>query len=200
MNYWNARAALKRVVAFRDAYFDYAQARSDCSWQAAWGAQQRMATLAGAVAYDLHRARQAPLILVDAPARGRRTRLMSLAAVSLDSKTADRHHVRPGMLITMWQVAIGQYERIVRREYWKLFNPAWWLAQAVGLIVRLPFYILGAVGFDQSRAEGSIAGRGYKLVMSTLGFIAVPITILSHMKNLGWLDAMANTLSHLTGQ
>ena len=81
---------------------------------------------------------------------------------------------------------IGEYERKAKWLFRQIFNPFFWLHWGFVKIVRLPFQILGAAGFDSARLENSLAG---KIVKATVGFISFFAALLTVLQTLGWLDA-----------
>jgi len=82
-----------------------------------------------------------------------------------------------GNLFSLWQFeispqfafdctdrAIGAYERECRRLFRKSFNPLYWLGIFIVWVLRLPFKLLGAAGFDATKVEESFFGKLLKLI------------------------------------
>lgn len=95
-------------------------------------------------------------------------------------------------------VAIGEYERIAERERRNLYNPLWWLRQLIGLLFRLPFYLLGELGYDRREAERSRAAEVWRRIyggcFSLVAVLAGIVTILSGLRAFGWLDAIESAI------
>ena len=64
-------------------------------------------------------------------------------------------------LINFLERSIGVYQSDRRNSLFRTINPFWWVG-------RLPFKLIGAVGFDAIRAEESRYGRFIKFVFWTL--------------------------------
>ena len=79
-------------------------------------------------------------------------------------------------------MALGVYQNDRRAAKIRTFNPFWWLSRGLLWFVRIPFVLLGAVGFDAARAEASVGGKVLKLTI----FLSAVLTILNY---LGWLSA-----------
>ena len=78
--------------------------------------------------------------------------------------------------------AIGVYQSDRRAALRRTLNPFWWLFRGLLWFARIPFVVLGAVGFDAARAEGSVFGKIFKFLLA----ISAVLTILNL---LGWLQA-----------
>jgi hypothetical protein len=75
--------------------------------------------------------------------------------------------------------AIGAYELERRRLFRQCFNPLYWVGVLFVWLLRLPFRLLGAAGFDATRAEESALGKSLKLIWGlALGAAAIIPAIL----------------------
>jgi hypothetical protein len=95
------------------------------------------------------------------------------------------YYVSPEKVTDVLDRAIGKYEQRKRHLYWQMFNPLFWLRLLLVEIIEIPFWILGAAGFDAARIEKTTIGRMFKAVAGFVTFVAALLTVL-HL--LGWLD------------
>lgn len=58
---------------------------------------------------------------------------------------------------------IGQAERRLKVELFKLFNPLYWLYSLLGFVVRIPFHLISISGFNVSKVEDHFLGKLFKL-------------------------------------
>jgi hypothetical protein len=79
--------------------------------------------------------------------------------------------------------SIGEYDGMQHHLFRQVFNPLYWLGQAVAI----PFSILRFAGFDADKLERSMYGRLYKAVTSFAALLAAILTILAYS---GWLDSV----------
>ncbi len=70
-----------------------------------------------------------------------------------------------------------------------MFNPFFWLNWLLLKIIRIPFRILGAAGFNSDKSENSVGGRTVKAVS---GFVVFVSALLAVLQVLGWLDPIRN--------
>jgi len=71
--------------------------------------------------------------------------------------------ISPELVFDSVDRGIGAYERACEKLFRKIFNPFYWLGMLVVWVLRLPFKLLGAAGFDAARAEESLFGKAFKL-------------------------------------
>jgi hypothetical protein len=76
--------------------------------------------------------------------------------------------------------AIGAYENKCRRLFRSSFNPFYWLGLLLVEFLRLPFRVLGAAGFNASKAEGSLWGKLAKVVFFLATVIPAVFAIIDH--------------------
>ena len=82
--------------------------------------------------------------------------------------------------------AIGVYQSDRRAALRRTLNPLWWLFHGLLWFARIPFVVLGAVGFDATRMERSVLGKFFKTIIASVGLAAALLTIFNE---LGWLPA-----------
>ncbi len=200
MNYWQARSALGRLQEFRAALLDLGRTYGD---KAAGGisspkanrTRKRMARMSAAVQEDLEYLGMGQWRYKDAPLFGGKEHENPIAYLATSASVWERF-VGDGWpdVVFALDIAIGEYERIAERERRNLYNPFWWLRQLVGLLYRLPFYLLGEIGFDRREAERSRGAelwrRAYGVCFSLLALLASIFTILLGLRAFGWLDAI----------
>lgn len=205
MNYWQARDALGRLQEFRAALLELGRASSD---KAAGGisspdanrTRKRMARMSAAVQEDLERVGPARWLYTDSLFLGRKEHENPIAYLAVSASVWERFvgNEWPDVVLAL-DVAIGEYERIAERERRNLYNPLWWVRQAVGLLFRLPFYLLGELGYDRREAERSRGGEVWRRVFagffSLVAVLAGIVTILSGVRTLGWLDAIERAVA-----
>lgn len=88
-------------------------------------------------------------------------------------------------LIDIIDIAIGKYSRDSKRSWMRTFNPIYWSCCIFDYIARLPFVLLGRIGFDSDKAESSIIGRLIKGILYLIVVFAALLTILYY---LGYLE------------
>jgi len=88
-------------------------------------------------------------------------------------------------LIDIIDIAIGKYSRDSKRAWMRTFNPIYWSGCIFDYIARLPFVLLGRIGFDSDKAESSIIGRLIKGILYLIVVFAALLTILYY---LGYLE------------
>ena len=96
----------------------------------------------------------------------------------------DRYHISANHAVGFIEMALGVYQSDRTTALRRTINPLWWLFRGFLWFIRIPFVVLGAVGFDADRAERSVSGRLVKLVAALLTATAALLTILNL---LGWL-------------
>jgi len=98
-------------------------------------------------------------------------------------------HIPPSKLIDGLDRAIGDYEREEQRLYRRIFNPFFWIGWLFLKILRLPFQILGAAGFDSQKMENSIGGRTIKAISGFVIFVSTILAGIEALHSLGWFDS-----------
>ena len=93
----------------------------------------------------------------------------------------DRFRIPPGHAVDFIERAIGVYQFDHKAALRRTINPFWWLKRSLLWLLSIPFGLLGAVGFDAGRAEGSFLGKIFKLLLATSA-------VLTILNNLGWLE------------
>jgi hypothetical protein len=88
--------------------------------------------------------------------------------------------------------AIGDYERMSKKLYRKLFNPFYWVGLLLSVILGAPFRILTLAGFNGEAAEKSLFGR---LAKAVVGFVVFLAAFLQCLSLLGY----QTSLGHIVG-
>lgn len=91
--------------------------------------------------------------------------------------------------------AIGAYERECQKLLRKSFNPFYWLGMLIVWVLRLPFKLFAAAGFDTTSVEASFFGKTLKLVwglaLGLAAFIPAVWETVDHWdKLLKWLATL----------
>lgn len=68
------------------------------------------------------------------------------------------------MIIDAIDQTIGRLEELVKKDLRRLLNPFYWLKELVKLILRIPFLLIKATGFDVSKIEDHLFGKIFKLL------------------------------------
>jgi hypothetical protein len=76
-------------------------------------------------------------------------------------------------IIDALKQTIGQYDRLVQKQFWQIVNPFFWLKEAILLVVRLPYTILLLSGFDIAKIEQELWAK-----LLSLAWIVAAISIL----------------------
>lgn len=76
-----------------------------------------------------------------------------------------RLRLEPNILIDELEKAVGVYEDDALYALIRTFNPLFWLGRIIDSIASLPFTLLGRLGFNQDKAEGSILGKIIKGIL-----------------------------------
>jgi hypothetical protein len=123
-----------------------------------------------------------PVVSYGAPLEPNAPRQINLLASIF---ALDRFRIAPSVLIDHLDRTIGYYEDNKPRLFRQLFNPFFWIKWLVVKLLRIPFDILGAAGFDASAIEHSTAG---KIVKATWGFGTTLLLVLVALQSVGWLS------------
>ncbi|MHB2154374.1 hypothetical protein ACX8XN_08245 [Calditrichota bacterium GD2] len=59
---------------------------------------------------------------------------------------------------------IGQLKRRLRKEFYQLINPFYWIYSIFVFIVRIPFYLISISGFDVRKVEDHLLSKIFKLL------------------------------------
>ncbi len=110
--------------------------------------------------------------------------------------------IPPQMVFDCTDRAVGAYERECRKLLSKSLNPLYWLGMLIAWVLRLPFKLLGAAGFNAPKVEESFFGKALKLLLGlALGlaaFIAAILEIHDHWSIvLQFLHTSVSTLHQL---
>jgi hypothetical protein len=101
-----------------------------------------------------------------------------------------RFQIDPQTVADLTDRAIGDYQRMMRKTFWQLFNPLFW----VGLVFiwfLSSFLRLFSRNWDVARVARSFGGRLIKFVVNLAVFLAAVLGILDYM---GWLNRLKDLL------
>lgn len=68
------------------------------------------------------------------------------------------------MILDAINLTIGGCTKKVRRDFWRLINPFYWIKELIKFILRIPFLVIKTTGFDVSKIEDHLFGRLFKLL------------------------------------
>lgn len=89
-----------------------------------------------------------------------------------------RFQISPQTLLDFIDRAIGVYHRDARAAVFRTINPFFYLKLVFNWIARLPFVLLGNVGFNGKKAEASFLGRISKGLIYLITVLASLLTVL----------------------
>jgi len=96
-----------------------------------------------------------------------------------------RYQIHPQTLIDILDKAIGIYSADRVNSFLRTVNPLFWVYLLINYFVRLPFKLLGLAGFNQRKIEGSLLGKIFAGVFTTLTYT---FTLIQILEKLGMLD------------
>lgn len=89
-----------------------------------------------------------------------------------------RFRISPDNLLDFIDRAIGIYENNANSAVLRAVNPFFYLGLVLDLVARIPFVLLGRVGFNRQKAEESLAGRLSKGIIYIITALAALLTVL----------------------
>lgn len=95
------------------------------------------------------------------------------------------YEMQPRDIVDFVDRALGIYENDKINAFIRTINPFFWLNRLFSYISRIPFLVLGGVGFKQEKLENSFLGRVVKRV---LYLIEVAASFLVILQVFGYLD------------
>ena len=98
------------------------------------------------------------------------------------------YDVEPNYLFDFIDRSIGIYNDDAISSLLRTINPFFWVSLIFAYVVSLPFKLLGELGFNQSKIESSVMGRGVKVLLYLITLIASLYTILPPMIKSGYFD------------
>ena len=105
-----------------------------------------------------------------------------------------QHRVEPQTLVDHVERAIGMYTDDRFSASMRTLNPLYWLSILLDYTARLPFLMLGSLGLDRDRLEGSALGKFFKGCFR----VAVLLALLAGLMHyLGFLDPLKSRLQGL---
>lgn len=99
--------------------------------------------------------------------------------VILNIFNLSRFEIRPPVLLDYIDRSIGIYKNDKTNALLRTLNPLFWLGLVFEYIARLPFKIIGKMGFDQEKAESSFIGKIVKGIFYVITVLAALLTILN---------------------
>jgi hypothetical protein len=191
--------ALNRLQEFGGIYVEMINAWQAGSLEKAWGLQQQVATRALAVQRDLERVGLGRAWLSEAPILGGRTRPADMALVMANLKLAQEYNFDPQMILTNLQMAIGEYQRRVKRGVLALFCPVWWLELVLRCLFRIPVGLVGMAGYNAVSFERSGPGKALQFIWSAIIVVltvgAALMSAAAGMQQVGWWEPFLQQLS-----
>jgi hypothetical protein len=87
--------------------------------------------------------------------------------------------------------ALGVYKNDRINSFLRTIYPFYWIFLIINYITSLPFVILGQIGFNRGKIEGSFIGKISKAIFNLIIVFAAFLTIL---EKLGYLDYLKNLI------
>ena len=194
ITFWENRRRLQKLREFREhvvTYFDAYLSSQENREETARNSINFMLNEVQAIVYaaNVHPViEHPPLRGVEGPSRN-----IDLLENIFRLHIFNTGHVR---VIDFLDRAIGVYDSYHIRSIWRTLNPLWWIWRIFSWVARLPFALLGTAGFNSTKAESSILGRLFKLVVLVISFVAALLSILSY---LGLLEAFLEAVNSTIG-
>ncbi len=91
----------------------------------------------------------------------------------------DRFQIPSQNAVDFIERAIGVYQSNGMAAIRRTINPFWWLFRGLLWFARIPFVVLGAVGFDAARMERSVLGKFFKAIIALVDLAAALLTIFN---------------------
>jgi hypothetical protein len=101
-----------------------------------------------------------------------------------------RFQIDPQTVADLTDRAIGDYQRMMRKAYRKLFNPLFWVSLALIWLLS-SFLQLFSRNWDVARVARSFVGRLIKFIVNLATFLVAVLGILDYM---GWLNRLKDLL------
>lgn len=105
-----------------------------------------------------------------------------------------QHKMDPQTLVDHVERAIGVYTADRFGASVRTLNPFYWLSILINYAARLPFFIMGGLGLDQDRLEGTALGKLFKGCFRVAVFLALLAGVMHY---LGVLDPLKSRLQGL---
>ena len=105
-----------------------------------------------------------------------------------------QHKVEPQTLVDHVERAIGMYTGDRFNASLRTLNPLYWLGIVLDYSARLPFFILGSLGLDRDRLEGTALGKFFKGCFRVAVLLALLVGLIHY---LGFLDPLRAELPGL---
>jgi hypothetical protein len=147
---------------------------------------------------DLERVGLGRAWLSEAPILGGRTQPADVALIMANLKLAQEYNVDPQVWVTNLQMAIGEYQRRVKRGALSLLCPVWWLELLLHYLFRLPMGLFQVAGYDTALFEKSGPGKVLRFIWSVsvvvVTLVATVVSAAAGMQQVGWWEPFLKQL------
>ena len=110
--------------------------------------------------------------------------------INMIASIFDFHNLNldPKFIVDIIERAIGVYKNDRINSFIRTINPFFWIFLIIDYITSLPFVILGQIGFNRVKIEGSFIGKISKVIFNLIIVFAAFLTILEKLGHLDWLN------------
>ena len=189
ITYLQNKKRVKELQLFRENVVSYFKSRKQSSWGESYETDastefRRNINLAiSKIQGIIHSADIDPvLVYTPPPAIGGYIQRID---VILNIFNTIHYQIPPNKIIDFIDVAIGRYTDDYLKALIRTFNPVFWIFEIIEFIARIPFFIIGWIGFNQKKVEASLVGKIIKSVVTLITVIAAIVTIA---QGLGFID------------
>lgn len=91
-------------------------------------------------------------------------RRMSVFETILDPEPIPSQRFEARRVVDIIDGIVNACENQVRKDFWRLFNPFYWLVRLLVLLLRLPFMLLEIAGFHIEKFEEQLWARLFKIL------------------------------------
>jgi hypothetical protein len=184
MLFWECRRRLELLIRFRGLALEYFKNTQPAAWMAGPGMPPTENETAAKSRIEINKlmhdlTESFALIGIEPCLRWTPPPVLGGYVQSVDVVTNMfglwQFQIPPSALLDNTERAIGRYESEFRRLRRKLFNPFYWAGLLIVAILRLPFKLLGAAGFNAAKAENSLLGKMFKVAVGTVLFFAAVV-------------------------
>jgi hypothetical protein len=171
MLYWECKRRLALLRQFRVLAFDYFENIEYASWMTggapemnvkAQKARHEMNRMMGDVVLSFDLLRIPHVVFYQPPPRA--SGYAQNLDIIVNAFDLYSFQIPPQRVFDCTDLAIGAYERECQRLLRKSFNPFYWLGMLIVWVLRLPFKLVAAAGFDATGVEASFLGKTLKLI------------------------------------
>lgn len=181
ITHWENKRRTDELNLFRKDVVDYFNSMGHTTWNEPYETAQsqdkrRKINLAiSKIQKIVHAANVDPvLIYTPPPAIGGYVQRID---VLLNIFNTIHYQIPHNKIIDFIDIAIGRYSDDYNSSILRTFNPFFWIFQIIELVARIPFFLLGLIGFNQNKVEASLYGRIVKGIFTLITAIAAIVTI-----------------------